>query len=170
MRFNLIWLQFQRNQPNVLSNRRQKMPTFCRRFDSTRLLCKCDAVMDDAIRQYLSEIGKRGGASGKGTAWRSEVCRHAAIVRWRAYRARMKRKAEREEAKKRAEQKEREQLRHQNIKPQTVFTHGTDAESPVTVAANADNEPQPPQPQTVDPQVADEMADAEDARRKALLA
>ena len=37
-------------------------------------------------RAYMAQIGRKGGKSGKGTKWRREACRHAAIARWRACR------------------------------------------------------------------------------------
>jgi hypothetical protein len=46
----------------------------------------------------MAEIGRKGGKAGKGTAWRREVCRHAAIVRWRAHYERERLRAERAEA------------------------------------------------------------------------
>jgi hypothetical protein len=64
--------------------------------------------MNDTIRQYMAEIGRKGGRSGKGTVWRKEVCRHAAIVRWRAYRAQQKAEARKREEPDPAEQIESE--------------------------------------------------------------
>src|SRR5215831_5139314 len=48
----------------------------------------CYTAMNDneSVRKYLSEIGTKGGRSGKGTKWRKAVCRHAAVIRWRKYR------------------------------------------------------------------------------------
>lgn len=56
--------------------------------------------MDEAVRRYFSEIGKKGGLAGKGTHWRREVCRQAAITRWRAYYERKRKAALRLERKK----------------------------------------------------------------------
>jgi len=53
--------------------------------------------MTDEIRRYMAEIGKKGGASGKGQKWRSEACRHAAVVRWRTYREQKRLRAEKRE-------------------------------------------------------------------------
>ena len=64
-------------------------------------------AMNEAVRQYLKEIGKKGGSAGKGTAWRREVCRHAAVVRWRTYRERKRLAAQKAEE---AEQKPTEQV------------------------------------------------------------
>jgi len=49
------------------------------------------------VREYMAAIGRKGGAKGKGTDWRREVCRNAINARWRAYRAR--KQAELEKAK-----------------------------------------------------------------------
>jgi len=54
-------------------------------------------TISKSARKYLSEIGKRGGKSGKGTQWRREACKHAAIARWRAYREKQARDAEQKE-------------------------------------------------------------------------
>ena len=53
--------------------------------------------ISEAMRTYLAEIGRRGGASGKGTQWRREACKHAAAVRWRNYYAKKRKEAERRE-------------------------------------------------------------------------
>jgi hypothetical protein len=60
------------------------------------------------VRKYMADIGRKGGQAGKGTEWRREVCKHAAIVRWRAYRERKQQEAEKAEAKQEAEAAEKE--------------------------------------------------------------
>lgn len=61
-------------------------------------------VTPPAVRAYMAEIGRRGGKSGKGTKWRKEVCRHAAVMRWRQHRAKMRELDKREEQVKAYEQ------------------------------------------------------------------
>jgi hypothetical protein len=63
--------------------------------------------MNDEVRKYMAEIGRKGGSAGKGTDWRREVCKHAAVVRWRAHRER--KRIEAEEDKERQEIKEHEE-------------------------------------------------------------
>jgi hypothetical protein len=53
-----------------------------------------------SVRKYMAAIGRKGGAAGKGTEWRREVCRHAAIVRWRDYREKKRLEAEKTETEK----------------------------------------------------------------------
>src|SRR5215471_12771256 len=69
----------------------------------------CYTAMNDneSVRKYLSEIGTKGGRSGKGTKWRKAVCRHAAVIRWRKYREKQRID---ELAARRMEEKTNEQL------------------------------------------------------------
>ena len=41
--------------------------------------------MDESIRKYMAEIGRKGGKANKGKA--TEKCRLAARARWEKYRA-----------------------------------------------------------------------------------
>ncbi len=47
--------------------------------------------MDESVRKYMAEIGRKGGKANKGKA--TEKCRLAARARWEKYRAQQERQA-----------------------------------------------------------------------------
>jgi hypothetical protein len=55
-------------------------------------LHKVNLGMDESVRKYLAEIGRKGGKANKGKA--TEKCRLAAQARWAKYRAQQKEKEE----------------------------------------------------------------------------
>ena len=67
-------------------------------------------MVSEAVSEYLAQIGRKGGKAGKGTQWRSEVCRHAAKTRWRAYRERKKAEALKAEALRKQLREERDRI------------------------------------------------------------
>jgi len=52
----------------------------------------------ESVRLYMAAIGRKGGASGKGTEWRRAACQHAAQVRWRVYAEKKRKQAEAKES------------------------------------------------------------------------
>jgi len=46
------------------------------------------------VREYMAELGRRGGQANKGKPERSEICRKAVQARWAKHRAKKKAEVE----------------------------------------------------------------------------
>lgn len=67
------------------------------KHEFNKLAAQLASQVPDEVRRYMSEIGRKGGASGKGRSFSSEHQAKAAAARWEKWRTERERK--REEAK-----------------------------------------------------------------------